>query len=219
MIRFVILSNRQGKTRLTKWYHSDYSQKEKQRIIRELGHMVTRRRRKKCNFVQWRQYIIVYKRYASLYFSLCIEEGDNEILAMEVIHQYVECLDTYFGNVCELDLIFNFDKVVFFLCAHLRDSPFFPFLSLPLSPLSRLPPSFCPFNCGTSKSIEDLVDSTSHAHPSLFFLRPVAFRRCVSLLYTKQKKLGALFIGRVDFSGSGARNGKIRDFKGHEIAR
>ena len=42
---------------------------------------------------------------------MCVEEGTNEILIMELIHQYVEILDSYFGNVCELDLIFNFDKV------------------------------------------------------------------------------------------------------------
>ena len=54
--------------------------------------------------------LIVYKRYASLYFILCISSVDNEFVALEMIHQYVEVLDKYFGNVCELDVIFNFDK-------------------------------------------------------------------------------------------------------------
>ena len=30
--------------------------------------------------------------------------------ALEAIHLFVEILDVYFGNVCELDLIFNFHK-------------------------------------------------------------------------------------------------------------
>jgi hypothetical protein len=30
---------------------------------------------------------------------------------LETIHLFVEALDKYFGNVCELDLIFNFHKV------------------------------------------------------------------------------------------------------------
>lgn len=30
---------------------------------------------------------------------------------MEAIHLFVEVLDAYFGNVCELDLVFNFYKV------------------------------------------------------------------------------------------------------------
>merc|ERR1712157_307175 len=67
------------------------------------------------NFIEWRQYTLVYKRYASLYFVVCVDKQDNEILAMELIHQYVEVLDSYFGNVCELDLIFNFDKAHYML--------------------------------------------------------------------------------------------------------
>jgi Clathrin adaptor complex small chain len=31
--------------------------------------------------------------------------------ATQIIHHFVEVLDRYFGNVCELDLIFNFHKV------------------------------------------------------------------------------------------------------------
>lgn len=38
-------------------------------------------------------------RYASLYFIAGIDEDENELLALEVIHRYVEALDRYFGNV------------------------------------------------------------------------------------------------------------------------
>ena len=38
-------------------------------------------------------------RYASLYFVVGIEPGDNELIALEAIHRYVELLDKYFGNV------------------------------------------------------------------------------------------------------------------------
>ena len=40
---------------------------------------------------------------------------DNELITMEIIHHFVEALDKYFGNVCELDLIFNFHKAYFIL--------------------------------------------------------------------------------------------------------
>lgn len=40
-------------------------------------------------------------------------KDDNELMALEMIHQYVEILDRYFGNVCELDIIFNFHKVCY----------------------------------------------------------------------------------------------------------
>jgi hypothetical protein len=29
----------------------------------------------------------------------------------KLIHLFVETLDQYFGNVCELDIVFNFNKV------------------------------------------------------------------------------------------------------------
>ena len=48
------------------------------------------------------------RRYASLYFVACIEKEDNELIVLDIIHHFVEVLDRYFGNVCELDLIFNF---------------------------------------------------------------------------------------------------------------
>ena len=52
--------------------------------------------------------IYLSRRYASLYFVACIEKEDNELIVLDVIHHFVEVLDRYFGNVCELDLIFNF---------------------------------------------------------------------------------------------------------------
>uniref|UniRef100_A0A183C5B0 AP complex subunit sigma n=1 Tax=Globodera pallida TaxID=36090 RepID=A0A183C5B0_GLOPA len=58
---------------------------------------------------------IAYKRYASLYFCSAIEQSDNELLCLEIIHRYVELLDRYFGSVCELDITFNFEKAYFIL--------------------------------------------------------------------------------------------------------
>uniref|UniRef100_A0A8C7N0T7 Adaptor related protein complex 1 subunit sigma 3b n=1 Tax=Oncorhynchus kisutch TaxID=8019 RepID=A0A8C7N0T7_ONCKI len=56
-----------------------------------------------------------YGRYASLYFCCGLDAEENELLALEVLHRYVELLDKYFGNVCELDIIFNFEKAYFIL--------------------------------------------------------------------------------------------------------
>lgn len=67
------------------------------------------------SFLEWRDLKIVYKRYASLYFCCAIEQTDNELLTLEIIHRYVELLDKYFGSVCELDIIFNFEKAYYML--------------------------------------------------------------------------------------------------------
>ncbi|KAJ4702380.1 AP complex subunit sigma [Melia azedarach] len=114
MIHFVILVSRQGKVRLTKWY-SPHSQKDRTKVIRELSAIILARGPKLCNFVEWRGFKVVYKRYAGLYFCMCIDPDDNELEILDIIHHYVETLDRYFGSVCELDLIFNFHKAYYIL--------------------------------------------------------------------------------------------------------
>ena len=49
-------------------------------------------------------------RYASLFFIAGTDPDDNELLVLEIIHRYVEVLDKWFLNVCELDIIFNFQQ-------------------------------------------------------------------------------------------------------------
>ncbi|KAL4187158.1 hypothetical protein AMTRI_Chr09g17480 [Amborella trichopoda] len=56
-----------------------------------------------------------YRRYARLFFSICVDITDNELAYLESIHLFVEILDHFFSNVCELDLVFNFHKVYFIL--------------------------------------------------------------------------------------------------------
>ena len=48
------------------------------------------------------------------------DDGDNELLTLEIIHNYVELLDQYFGSVCELDIIYNYEKVEFVLWLYLH---------------------------------------------------------------------------------------------------
>ncbi|XP_034051911.1 AP-1 complex subunit sigma-3b isoform X1 [Gymnodraco acuticeps] len=114
MIRFLLLFSRQGKLRLQKWF-TPMTEREKKKITRDMTTMVLSRQPRSCNFLHWKDLKIIYKRYASLYFCLAIENGENELIALEVIHRYVELLDKYFGNVCELDIIFNFEKAYFIL--------------------------------------------------------------------------------------------------------
>ncbi|XP_032872699.1 AP-1 complex subunit sigma-1A-like [Amblyraja radiata] len=113
-MRFMLLFSRQGKLRLQKWYIA-MSEREKKKLGRELMQIVLGRKPKMCSFLEWKDLKVVYKRYASLYFCCAIEDQDNELLTLELIHRYVELLDKYFGSVCELDIIFNFEKAYFIL--------------------------------------------------------------------------------------------------------
>ncbi|KAK2874474.1 hypothetical protein QQF64_003531 [Cirrhinus molitorella] len=113
-MQFMLLFSRQGKLRLQKWY-VPLSDTQKKKISREVIQMVLARKPKMCSFLEWRDLKIVYKRYASLYFCCAVEDQENELITLEIIHRYVELLDKYFGSVCELDIIFNFEKAYYIL--------------------------------------------------------------------------------------------------------
>lgn len=56
-------------------------------------------------------YKIIYRHYATLYFVFCVDSSESELGILDLIQVFVETLDKSFENVCELDLIFNVDKV------------------------------------------------------------------------------------------------------------
>ncbi|KAI6196267.1 AP complex subunit sigma [Aphelenchoides besseyi] len=127
MMEYMLLFSRQGKLRLQKWYLAR-TDKQKKKITRDLITAILARKPKMCAFLEYGEKKVVYKRlvvclfsttrisrYASLYFCCAIEQTDNELLCLEIIHRYVELLDRYFGSVCELDIIFNFEKAYFIL--------------------------------------------------------------------------------------------------------
>ncbi|OAA68155.1 Adaptor protein complex, sigma subunit [Niveomyces insectorum RCEF 264] len=129
-INYLILLSRQGKVRLAKWF-TTLSPREKAKIVKDVSQLVLARRTRMwggrvCLLVVYTGLTnivtdrpadtkIVYRRYASLFFIAGCSSDDNELITLEIIHRYVEQMDKYYGNVCELDIIFSFTKAYYIL--------------------------------------------------------------------------------------------------------
>ncbi|KAF2460257.1 clathrin adaptor complex small chain-domain-containing protein [Lineolata rhizophorae] len=55
--------------------------------------------------------LVTYRHYATLYFILISTATESPLALLDLIQVFVEALDRLFENVCELDLIFNFETL------------------------------------------------------------------------------------------------------------
>ncbi|KAL0702912.1 hypothetical protein Bca4012_059034 [Brassica carinata] len=142
-IRFILMVNKQGQTRLAQYYEW-LTLEERRALEGEIVRKCLARNDqqglldlidveflcssivlniyvdvlaldKQCSFVEHRNYKIVYRRYASLFFMVGVDDDENELAILEFIHLLVETMDKHFGNVCELDIMFHLEKAHFML--------------------------------------------------------------------------------------------------------
>ncbi|CAF89648.1 unnamed protein product, partial [Tetraodon nigroviridis] len=137
MIKFVLMVNRQGQTRLSRYYHpvelSRRAQLEadvvrcclgrtkEQRSNADVPMKAANRSRLggaslellcfQCSFVEYKDFKLVFRQYAALFIVVGISDGENELAVYELVHNFVEVLDKYFSRVSELDIMFNLDRV------------------------------------------------------------------------------------------------------------
>lgn len=110
MLKFLLLVNKQGHTRVSQYYeHLDLE--ERTNMEAEITRKCLARSSDQCPFMEFKNFKVVYRRYASLLFIVGVDSDENELSILEFIHNFVETLDRYFSNVCELDIMFNLDKV------------------------------------------------------------------------------------------------------------
>jgi hypothetical protein len=125
---FFLVINKQGKLRLSRWYVG-WTLGERAQLAAQIAKLVVAGGRSddSPSMLELPTCSLVCRRYASLYFVVgcvtALERTDKGSIrsdrtdvssslyyAWDVIHRYVETLDAYFGNVCELDLVFNYAK-------------------------------------------------------------------------------------------------------------
>jgi AP-4 complex subunit sigma-1 len=109
-IKFVLMVNKQGQTRLASYYEWLPIQ-ERVALEAEIIRRCLSRTEFQCSFLEYRGYKVIYRRYASLFFVVAVDgDEENELAILEFIHSLVETMDKYFESVCELDIMFHIDK-------------------------------------------------------------------------------------------------------------
>lgn len=110
MIKSILIFNMRGQARALKFFEP-CPMEVRTKLLREVFQIVSKRDVNACNFIEYEDYKLIYRHYATLYFVIAIDSTESEYDIYELIHLFVQCLDQYFENVCELDLIFHSDKV------------------------------------------------------------------------------------------------------------
>ncbi|ERS94956.1 hypothetical protein HMPREF1624_08668 [Sporothrix schenckii ATCC 58251] len=128
MINAFLVFNGQGQPRLTKFY-TQLDTSIQQRLISEIFSLVANRPPGSCNFLPLPPLLappsgstggseasdspslVTYRHYATLYFIVISTATESPLALIDLIQVYVESLDRLFENVCELDLIFNFESM------------------------------------------------------------------------------------------------------------
>ncbi|XP_060789908.1 AP-4 complex subunit sigma-1 isoform X2 [Neoarius graeffei] len=106
MIKFLLMVNKQGQTRLCKHYeHVDIGKRAA--LEADVVKACLFRKKDECSFVEYKDYKLVYRQYAALFIVVGITDDENELSIYELVHNFIEVLDKYFSRV----IMFNLDKV------------------------------------------------------------------------------------------------------------
>ncbi|XP_061631339.1 AP-4 complex subunit sigma-1 [Phyllopteryx taeniolatus] len=110
MITFVLMVNRQGQTRLSRYYRA-VDMRRRTALEADVVRVCLSRNRDQCSFLEYDDSKVVFRQYAALYIAVGVSHDENELSVYELVQNFVEVLDKYFSRVSELDIMFNLDRV------------------------------------------------------------------------------------------------------------
>ena len=114
MIHSVLVFNESGKPRILRFY-------DKTPISEQLAKMknvydvLARRDEGASCIVKQDKLKIVYRHLATLYFVLVVDAAESELAMLDLIQVFVQALDACFENICELDVVYHWDRVNYVL--------------------------------------------------------------------------------------------------------
>lgn len=124
MIRCLLIFNDHGKARLVRFY-DDTNFDTQQRILKVLHGIVSSRdATSTCCFhfddlpadlFTPNEDKVIYRHFASLYFVVVADSAESELGILDLLQVFVHVLDQCFENICELDIVYHYDRVNYVL--------------------------------------------------------------------------------------------------------
>jgi AP-3 complex subunit sigma len=135
MIRCILILNDHGKARLVRFYDSTVWSHilslltsqcfQKQQLILQTVHQLVSNRDDSahCCFidnlppeiVESPEERLIYRHFASLFFIVIADSCESELGVLDLLQVFVHVLDSCFENICELDIVYHYDRVNYVL--------------------------------------------------------------------------------------------------------
>uniref|UniRef100_H2M4I9 AP complex subunit sigma n=1 Tax=Oryzias latipes TaxID=8090 RepID=H2M4I9_ORYLA len=87
MIKFVLMVNQQGQTRLSRYYES-VELSRRAALEADAVRCCLSRKKDQCSFVEFKDFKLVYRQYAALIIVVGVSDGENELSIYELIHNF-----------------------------------------------------------------------------------------------------------------------------------
>uniref|UniRef100_A0A2K6CGW2 AP complex subunit sigma n=1 Tax=Macaca nemestrina TaxID=9545 RepID=A0A2K6CGW2_MACNE len=94
MIKFFLMVNKQGQTRLSKYYeHVDINKRTL--LETEVIKSCLSRSNEQCPFTEYKDFRLIYRQCAALFIVVGVDDTETEMAIYEFIHNFVEVLDDF----------------------------------------------------------------------------------------------------------------------------
>lgn len=118
MLHSVLIFNEVAKPRLMRFYDGTPLRNQGE-VLKGIHALVSDRNADDCcvinDYKNNPDLKLIYRHFATLFFVVVIDTAESELAILDLIQVLVQVLDACFENVCELDLIYHFDRVHYIL--------------------------------------------------------------------------------------------------------
>lgn len=107
MIKFFLIVNRHGQTRLAQYYGERPTIEERQKLESEIIRQCVSRNEGMSFCFYHGSTKIVYKRYLAIYCIAGVEDDTNELAVLSFFDLLFQTLRDYFGDITEFHILYN----------------------------------------------------------------------------------------------------------------